>query len=304
MARCDAILYNGHGEAQVAPPATPGRTCLLIAPDVDMKTRIAAALAALAFVAAPPLTAPSLLPTLCAQAPQAGPGWLGVVLADSDAGVAVRRVMPESPAEEAGLSVGTVVVSIDEVPVATSGEFVAYVGSRTAGTEIELRFARADMAPMRITLGPRPDDAAAVASRLQGRQAPTAMVRSLDGAAIDLGQVNGRVRLVEFWATWCGPCTAARPRIAALRERYTEGQLDIVAVTDEAEGVVRRYLERNPMAWTIALDESLDANQGWWVLSYPTFFVVDGTGVIRGVYFGVDGIRAAEREVTRLLGGR
>jgi thiol-disulfide isomerase/thioredoxin len=235
----------------------------------------------------------------------ATPGWLGVVLGDDEGGVRVRRVLPDSPAERDGLRPGMRIDAIDDVPVSSSNEFVALVGSRYAGLEVRLRVVYPEPATLHVVLGPRPAEPLDVASRLAGRTAPASTAQLLgDETTVDLAEATGRIRIVEFWATWCGPCTVSLPRLRSLHEHYGPTRLEIVSVTDEPAETVRRHLERHPMPWVVALDTDESATGAWWVLSYPTFFLVDASGRVVSVYSGIDQLDAMEREIARLAGER
>lgn len=131
-----------------------------------------------------------------------------------------------------------------------------------------------------------------------GSAAPALDVEWLQGESIDPRRPDGRIVVVEEWATWCGPCMGAMPHLDAVQRRYADRGVRVVAVAvmdDEAE--VRRFVARrgSSLSFSIAFDHRGQVAKQWrnrwfgWVL--PTTFVVDDTGRIATctVPHGVDG---------------
>jgi thiol-disulfide isomerase/thioredoxin len=194
-----------------------------------------------------------------------------------------------------------VVRSVDGAPVRSANELVTLIGGRLAGAQVVLEIEDPASTQLTVTLGERPSDLSRMAQRMRGTRPPSVTVQRIDGGSFDLAEPTGSLRLIEFWATWCGPCVASIPRLRALRASYTEGQLQMVSVSNEDESTVRRHLERHPRPWTVALDPDEASNEAWWVLSFPTFLLLAPSGDVVGVYNGLDGLTEAEAEIARSL---
>jgi len=119
-----------------------------------------------------------------------------------------------------------------------------------------------------------------------GQLAPDFTLSRLDGGESSLSEFRGRVVILDFWATWCGPCRASMPGLEALRARYQDKGLVLVSVSlDRREEDARSYLERRGYAEFIGLWESLATAKQvalrYGVLGIPRTFVIDRQGIIR-----------------------
>jgi thiol-disulfide isomerase/thioredoxin len=102
---------------------------------------------------------------------------------------------------------------------------------------------------------------------------------TLDGQKISLTQQGNQVLFLNVWATWCGPCRAEMPDMAALFEDLSYEGLAMVAVTDEDSQAVRHFLKSNPYPFTVLLNPSGRLRRRFnYVI--PTTIVIDQQGRI------------------------
>ena len=121
-------------------------------------------------------------------------------------------------------------------------------------------------------------------SKWVGEEAPEVSGVTLAGEPLELER--GRVWVVDFWATWCGPCVASMPRLEALYKAHEAEGLGVVGLTDERPEVVRRFLARQDITYTIGVDEAGETSTRYRVSALPTAFVVGRSGRVVGVVEG------------------
>ncbi|MEM9073476.1 MAG: TlpA disulfide reductase family protein [Myxococcota bacterium] len=114
------------------------------------------------------------------------------------------------------------------------------------------------------------------------------------GDPVHLESLHGRVVVLDFWATWCGPCRAVMPVLDDLHRAHHAQGLTVVGLSGEGSGLVRRFLSQHRVDYTVASDATATM-QRYGVRGIPTLVVVDRAGKVRHISAGVSG-----PEITRL----
>jgi cytochrome c biogenesis protein CcmG/thiol:disulfide interchange protein DsbE len=126
-----------------------------------------------------------------------------------------------------------------------------------------------------------------------------------DGRTVSLADYKGKVVLLNFWATWCGPCKIEIPWFADFEQKYKDRGFAVlgVAMDDEGWEVVKPYVSQNKINYRILLgNDDLAAKYGG-VDSLPTTFIIDQDGRIASTHVGLVSKSEYEDEIVKLLGG-
>ena len=132
--------------------------------------------------------------------------------------------------------------------------------------------------------------------------------KALDGSTHALGELRGHASVVNFWATWCGPCKEEMPRLQRLADRYTAQGVTFVAISldgPETQGKIRPLIAKRGLrlpVWTGATEETL-ASLELGVL-VPATLVLDAEGTVIGRIEGEARDKDVESRLDWLLGGR
>jgi thiol-disulfide isomerase/thioredoxin len=131
------------------------------------------------------------------------------------------------------------------------------------------------------------------------KPAPVAPAFTLPGLQgdVSLASLRGKAVLVDFWASWCGPCRQSFPWMNDLQKRYGGKGLAIVAVNlDKDRELATNFLADVPASFTIAFDASGKTAESYRVKAMPTTFLVSPDGKLLLTHTGFDARHASEFE--------
>lgn len=120
-------------------------------------------------------------------------------------------------------------------------------------------------------------------SALVGLDAPAIESETIDGEAFQLSDLRGNVVVLDFWATWCGPCVQAIPKIQKLHEQFEGKPVRIVGINQDRGGYekVKAFLEKEEITFTQVKDASNVIGMAYEVQGIPTTVLIDQQGVIQ-----------------------
>lgn len=116
--------------------------------------------------------------------------------------------------------------------------------------------------------------------------APPFTLTTLAGDEFSLGAAQGKPVVLNFWATWCGPCQRELPALQAAAERYGDRVLIVGVDQGEAPEIVQRYVDQLGLTFAIPLDAEFAVGELYNVRGLPTTYFIDRQGVIRQMWLG------------------
>ena len=123
---------------------------------------------------------------------------------------------------------------------------------------------------------------------LVGLPAPSVKTTLLDGAKFDLSEHKGKVVVLDFWATWCGPCVRALPELMKVTSSFPKNQVVLVTINQgEKSKQIKKFLKQKKWeSLTVALDPKAVAGKSFKVEGIPQTVIIDKQGKVRHVHVG------------------
>lgn len=202
----------------------------------------------------------------------------------------------------------------DEVAEVRSATWVSTYGERAVNEEL---------APATFVFQPGPGDRRvdvfegpkrvgfleAERQQLVGQPAPDFSGKTLEGEEVTLAGLRGRVVLLDFWATWCGPCVRAIPDIQEISAHFAEAPVTVLGINGDGPGkdeTVRKFLKKKGITFTQVMDRQASISTSYRLGGIPTTVLIDQRGVLRDASVGFSPAHKAEliEQIDALLEGR
>ncbi len=118
-------------------------------------------------------------------------------------------------------------------------------------------------------------------------QAPAFTLQSVDGKPVSLAQYKGDVVMINFWASWCGPCRQEMPLLDSIYKQYKDMGFVLLGVNVEPDAhSANAWLKKTPVSYPVLYDPDSQVSQLYQVQAMPTTVIIDRKGIVRYVHNG------------------
>ena len=132
---------------------------------------------------------------------------------------------------------------------------------------------------------------------------PQFTLSSLDGKTVAMKDLSNKVVVIDFWATWCGPCREEIPHLNRLYSDYKGQGLEVIGISmDDGPDVVKEFAREMRMEYPLVMGNDELADQFGGILGLPTTFIVDRKGNIVKKFVGLPPAETLNRVVRELVG--
>lgn len=157
-------------------------------------------------------------------------------------------------------------------------------------------------------------DAPMMLSPLKGQTAPAFTLENLSGKKVSLADYKGKALMINFWATWCGPCKLETPWIVDLRNRYAGQGFEVLGISEDdidrsnaqkfgdEKQEIARFVEQMHMPYPVLIDGDTLSRPYGGLDDLPTSFYVDRNGTVVASQIGVTSKDDMEADIRKALG--
>ncbi|WP_173474828.1 thioredoxin-like domain-containing protein [Fibrobacter succinogenes] len=234
----------------------------------------------------------------------AGP-WLGLIykkdLYENHLALRVSGVHPESGCLAAGVVSGDLVIGIDGKDLVNVAQLQNVLKNAKVGSHVAIEiFREGKRIPLTVTLTERPDDISSLTGSAIGSKIAKFGNNFYKNA--EKRQEAPKATLLDFWATWCGPCRQTLPVLEKMYNKYSSQGLEVIGISSEQKNTLLSFYKKQHAS---PYPLYRDADQGLWrrygIHAVPTLMLLDANGYIKRVWSGAPSFEMLEKLVLEVM---
>ena len=232
--------------------------------------------------------------------PEKVPREYGPVAAEGS--VRIVHVFKGASADQARLVEGDYLLGINGVPLRGRRTLLDTVQSKGIGDVVELKIGREGrVLTQKLALSPRPEDMRSLTQTLVGSPASELRGAYYHAGAGSLVKLKGKVVLLDFWATWCGPCRMTIPALQTVYHAHAKDGLVLIGVSSEDVATLKAFQAQAGQDYPLMQDPGQLMMRDYAAFAYPTLVLIDRRGIIQRIEVGAHSAEDIERWVRELL---
>ncbi len=231
--------------------------------------------------------------------------WLGITFKKSSyenhLAMDVKGVHPGSGCFGAGMVAGDKIVGFAGKPLQDMSQITSVISSGKVGQTVAVEVLRdGKKIPLKIKLTERPDDISSLTGSAIGSK--IAEFGSNFYKNNDKRKDKPKATLLDFWATWCGPCRKTLPILESIYGKLGNQGLEIIGISNEDLGTLNAFYDQQHRSpYPMYRDASQDLWRRYGIRAVPTLMLLDKDGYIKGVWSGVPNQKALEQIVQETM---
>lgn len=250
------------------------------------------------------------------NAPKMKKGWTGLSMANlkeaplgapKEYKTQITHVYKASSGDKAGLKKNDLITAVNGIPVTrfqdignvTRGQSIGFSFTLTVyrdGKSIDAKiFIEEKPSDMQLRLKEVFEGSSMIAFEAES------MNGSDKGKKISSEMYKNKVIILDFWATWCGPCRKTMPILEDLHKKYYDKGLVIIGLSNEDKSEIGKFLEKQPLVYSIGYDSFGSVKKDYEVDKLPTMFLIDKKGIVREVGIGTSHLNNIEQDIQKML---
>ena len=234
-----------------------------------------------------------------------GNTWLGLTFkmkkySDNRKVLEVKKVLPMSDAPNSGIESGDLLVEVDSKQIDGTSIIKQIMAKKIAGDTLAFKLEReGKFYTKKLALTPRPKNISKyVGSAIGSRMADFKGKFYANGSK---RKNAAKLTLIDFWATWCGPCKMTLPVLDDLYAGYESKGLEVIGVSNESLNLLNKFQSQRPQAYPLFNDLDGSLSKFYGISAVPTLIFVDEEGYILKVLRGAPPKQQLEGYIKKYL---